>query len=136
MHDVHSKEKLLSKGKDLRCCFRPYFFPIKVRLKINEIIPYERVTWSATKKGLSAKHEFIFQDNEAGVIVTSKETFTGILTSASGLLFPRRRLKNLTRTFLIDLKKAAEGSKSDVGQPVLPQGSSLRCFYEKDKDNN
>jgi hypothetical protein len=42
------------------------------------------------------------------VTVTSKETFSGLLAGASGVLLPVRRMKALTRTFLKELRKASE----------------------------
>ena len=108
MRNVSSDERSLINGKDLKCCFQPFLFTIKVRIKIDEIIPYERIVWSAKKKGLSAKHEFFFQEHEKGVMVTSIETFTGLLAKASGFILPIKRMRTLTKTFLNDLKRASE----------------------------
>jgi hypothetical protein len=106
--DVRSEETCLVHGKAIKCCFRPFFFPIKVQIKIEEMVPNERIVWSARKKGLFAFHEFIFQRKEKGLQVTSKETFSGLLASASGFLLPEKRMRSLTKTFLKDLKKASE----------------------------
>jgi hypothetical protein len=108
MSDVVSDDSCLLNGKDIRCYFRPFLFPVKVKIKIHEIVPFNRVVWSAQKKGLFAFHEFFFQDAEKGVIVTSKETFSGLLSSAGGILLPEKRMRDLTKTFLKDLKKASE----------------------------
>jgi hypothetical protein len=108
IRDVNSDEKHLTRGKDIQCCFRPFLFPIKVRIRIEEIRPYDRIVWSARKKGLFALHEFFFEGSEKGVLVTSKETFTGLLVSTAGFLLPLQRMKSLTKTFLKDLKKASE----------------------------
>jgi len=108
MSDIKSEDQCLLNGKDIKCCFRPFLFPIDVKIKIQEIIPFNRIAWSAQKKGLFAFHEFFFQEGEKGVLVTSKETFSGILTSAGGFLLPEKRMRSLTKTFLKDLKKASE----------------------------
>jgi len=108
MKDVSSDEKCLTNGKDLKCSFRPFLFPIEVRIKVEEVIPYDRVVWSARKKGLFAFHEFFFRKHEKGILVTSKETFTGLLAKASGSLLPVKTMHALTKTFLKDLKKASE----------------------------
>jgi len=79
-----------------------------MRIKVEEIVPYERIVWSARKKGLFALHEFFFQKNERGIQVTSKETFSGLLAGASGFLLPEKSMRSLTKTFLKDLKNAAE----------------------------
>jgi len=109
MSDVNYEASCLADGKNIKCCFRPFLFPIKVEIKIEEIKPFDRIVWSARKKGLFALHEFFFQKQEKGVLVTSKETFTGLLASASGFMLPMGRMQALTKTFLKDLKKASEG---------------------------
>ena len=108
MQDVKSDEHCLTKSKYLKCCFRPFVFPIKVKIEIREIVPYQRVVWSAKKKGLSAYHEFIFEKNEKGTSVTSSETFDGFLPKTYAFLLPKGKMRNLTKVFLKDLKKAAE----------------------------
>jgi hypothetical protein len=109
MSDVVCDDKCLVNGKDIRCCFRPFLFPVKVNIRIHEVVPFNRVVWSAQKKGLFAFHEFFFGEVENGVIVTSKETFSGVLSSAGGFLLPEKRMRALTKTFLKDLKKASQG---------------------------
>jgi hypothetical protein len=108
IQDVSYEERCLTNGKALKCCFRPFLFPIRVKIKIEEIRPYDRIIWSARKKGLYAFHEFFFEEVEKGILVTSKESFSGLLAAASGFLLPLGRMRSLTRTFLKDLKKAAE----------------------------
>ena len=108
MKDVSFEEECLTNGTDLKCEFRPFTFPIKINIEIEDIIPYERIVWSTRKKGLFVFHEFFFQQKEKGVLVTSKETFSGLYAAASGLLLPVKRMRLLTKTFLKDLKKASE----------------------------
>ena len=108
MSDVVCDDTCLVNGKNIACCFRPFLFPINVKIKIQEIIPFNRIVWSAQKKGLFAFHEFFFQEGEKGVLVTSKETLSGLLTSAGGFLLPEKRMRSLTKTFPKDLKKASE----------------------------
>ena len=107
--DVKSKERLLINGRSLKCTFRPFLFPIRVKIRIEEIIPYEHIIWVARKKGLVARHEFLFRNSEQGIQVISRETFTGLFVAGEGLLLPVRRMRSLTKVFLKDLKKAAEG---------------------------
>ena len=108
IRNVRSEERCLSSGKEVKCCLRPYVFPIKVRLRVEELIPFELITWSAKKKGLHARHEFIFEKKDNSVLVTSRETFAGLLSSASGAFLPKRKMQALTIRFLKDLKKASE----------------------------
>ncbi len=108
IRDIRSEKNTLYNNSVLKCSFRPFRFPINVNIKIQEIFPYERIVWLASKTGLTAYHEFLFRKHDKGVIVTSKETFTGFLTKASGLLLPKKRMLDLAETFLRDLKKASE----------------------------
>jgi hypothetical protein len=108
IRNVRSEERCLSNGKEVKCCLRPYVFPIKVRLRVEEFIPFELITWSAKKKGLYARHEFIFEKKDNSVLVTSRETFAGLLSKASGAFLPKRKMQALTIRFLKDLKKASE----------------------------
>jgi hypothetical protein len=108
MQNIRTNEQQLTSGKKLFCSFRPFFFPIKVKISVDEVIPYKRVVWSARKKGLTAFHEFVFHGNNESVIVTSSETLTGVLAGGDGILLPKKRLVSLTRAFLHDLKRVAE----------------------------
>lgn len=106
--NVCSNEKCFTCGGEILCCFRPFLFPVKTKIKVEEVIPYERIVWSAQKRGSSARNEFSFQSNERGVLVTSRETFTGFLVRAFGFFLPKRRMHTLIHAFLKDLKTASE----------------------------
>jgi hypothetical protein len=108
IRNVRSEERCLSNGKEVKCCLRPYLFPIKVNLRVEEVIPFERITWSARKKGLYARHEFIFGKKDNSVLVTSREAFTGLLSKVSGAFLPKKKMQALTLRFLKDLKQASE----------------------------
>ena len=108
IRNVRSDERSLSNGKEVKCSLYPFLFPITVNLRIKELIPHELIVWSARKKGLYARHEFIFGKKDNSVLVTSRETFTGLLSKASGALLPKRKMQALTTRFLKDLKKASE----------------------------
>lgn len=108
MRNVCTSEKCLSYGARISCCFRPFLFPVKVTIRVEEVIPYEHIVWSAKKKGFSARNEFSFQSNERGVVVTSRETFNGFLIRHLGFLLPKRKMRTLIKTFLKDLKTASE----------------------------
>ena len=49
-----------------------------------------------------------FEKKDNSVFVTSRETFTGLLSKASGAFLPKRKMQALTIRFLKDLKKASE----------------------------
>jgi len=101
-------DQCLAHGTVITCCFRPFSFPINAQIKVNKVVPNECVTWSVRKKGFFANHEFLFQRKEQGIMVTSRETFTGLLVRLFGFLFPKKRMRALTTAFLNDLKMASE----------------------------
>lgn len=108
MEDVCTKEKCLSCGSEISCCFRPLVFLVKATIRIEEVKPYEHIVWSARKKGFSARNIFTFQNNKKGIIVTSRETFSGFIVMFFSFLLPKKRMRTLIQTFLKDLKTASE----------------------------
>jgi hypothetical protein len=108
MRNVSSDEKCIATGSELRCNFRPFFFPVKAEIKVEEVIPYERIIWSARKKGFSARNRFSFQKHEKGVLVTSRENFTGFIVRVFGFFLPVKRMSSMIAAFLKDLKRASE----------------------------
>ena len=108
MRDVCSKEKCLSCGSEISCSFRPFLFPVIASIRVEELVPYKRIVWSAKKKGFFARNEFSFQNHDTGVTVTSREAFYGTLVSFFGFLLPKKRMKTLISTFLRDPKTASE----------------------------
>ena len=108
MKDVCTKEKCLSCGSEISCCFRPLVFLVKATIRIEEVKPYKHIVWSARKKGFSARNIFTFQNNKKGIIVTSRETFSGFIVMFFSFLLPKKRMRTLIQTFLKDLKTASE----------------------------
>ncbi len=96
-------------GSEVRCCFRHLFFPVKAEIKVEEVIPYESIVWSARKKGFLARNRFSFQRQDRGVLVTSRESFTGFFVKAFGFFLPVKRMRSMIAAFLKDLKTASEG---------------------------
>lgn len=108
IRDACCNDQCLDNGTVITCCFRPFSFTIKARIDVETVIKHECVTWSVRKKGFLAYHEFLFQRHEKGVLVISKETFTGLLVRLFCFLFPKKRIRALSATFLKDLKMASE----------------------------
>ena len=108
MRNVSSVEKYLSHGGKISCSFRPFLLPIKATIRVEDVIPLKHIVWCANKKGLSARNKFTFQSNERGVVVTSKETFSGTLVRFLVFLLSKRKMRTLIKTFLRDLKNASE----------------------------
>ncbi len=107
--NIKCKEKCLLQSQNIKCTFRPFYFPINVDIFLNEVSDKEKIVWTANKKGLKAYHEFIFKQDEFGVKVISREKFSGVLSVGAGFLLPVKKMRELTRIFLSDLKKAVEG---------------------------
>ena len=117
MRDVDAKEKAITHGSSIQCSFRPFFFPVRVKIKIAKVVPHEAIVWYAKKKGLKARHELLFQPDHDAVTVVSREIFSGVLTKAYGLFFPKRKMKHLKKVFLTELKQASEaGNDVSIGK--------------------
>jgi hypothetical protein len=108
MRNVCSDGKSLSHGCDISCSFRPFLLPVKAIIRVEELKPYERIVWSAKKKGFTARNKFSFQSNEKGVLVTSREAYSGPLVKSLSFLLPKKKMRTLIKTFLRDLKTASE----------------------------
>ncbi len=108
LEDVRPSTGKIAEGRHLRCCMRPFAFPLHFDPVVSEVVRPERVVWSGRKYGIRARHEFIFKENNGDTTVTSRETFQGLPVIFSGLFFPAGRIRELTVLMLRDLKKAAE----------------------------
>jgi hypothetical protein len=99
---------------DARCtwCIRPFVFSVYFTPVIEELVPHERIVWRARKFGIAARHEFFFTQEGGSVRVESKEAFAKSAPLYFIAILFRFKLKALTRTFLSDVKKAAEASAS------------------------
>jgi hypothetical protein len=100
--------EIMTEGGKVRFCISPFYFPVYLEPVIKNIVPQKQVVWTSTKYGITALHAFTFEQVEGGILATSKETFSGIPVKALGFLFPEWRLRELTVSFLKDLKAAAE----------------------------
>lgn len=98
----------ISEGGSFSCSIKPFVIPVFFEPKIEEVIPYKKVVWTANKMGVYARHEFLFESVNDSVIVRSKETFTGLPLSVASVLFPRSTIEQLTVHLLTDLKTASE----------------------------
>lgn len=108
LRDVKPSKGKMAEGKHLRCWMRPFVFSLHFDPVISEVVRGRRVVWSGRRYGISARHEFIFEKNNGGTKVTSKETLLGLPMIFPGLFFPAERIRELTALMLADLKKAAE----------------------------
>jgi hypothetical protein len=108
MEDLSSDVPQMKQGTAFRCSLRPFIFPISIEPFVEELVPLKKIVLTGSKFGITARHEFIFDESEEGVSVTSREFFGGITFFAFGFVFPAWRIRELTRALLQDLKRAAE----------------------------
>ena len=113
LENVSSDSPGIAEGSRLRFCIRPFVIPVSFEPVIEEVIPGKKITWRGEKFGITAVHEYIFQETGQGVSVISRETFSGNPVALSGILFSMGRLKELTLRHLKDLKEAAESIKEN-----------------------
>jgi hypothetical protein len=108
MEDLTSDVPQMKQGITFRCSLRPFLFPVSIEPFIKELIPFKKIVLTGSKFSITARHEFIFDESEKGVSVTSRECFGGVTFFALGFAFPAWRIRELTRTLLRDLKEEAE----------------------------
>lgn len=108
--DVACDSTRLAEGTAFRFCLRPFVFPVRVEPVIEEMVPNVRVVWTGRAFGVFARHEWLFGEDGAGTVLTSRETFRGPAVLLGPLLFPLWRLRALTKRMLEDLRKAAESA--------------------------
>ena len=108
LRNVSSDDASLGKGEAFKFCIRPFMFPIYLEPHVEEVLPNERVVWSGSKFGIFSRHEFFFEKSAGEVLVKSRESFKGITIDNVSFIFPEWRIREMTKSLLIDLKKAAE----------------------------
>jgi hypothetical protein len=81
---------------------------VNVEPFVEEVIPNKLLVWIGSKFGIFARHDFSFEEAGSGAIVRSRESFGGMTVDSMPLVFPEKLIREMTRTLLIDLKKAAE----------------------------
>lgn len=106
--NISYESDLLTAGKRFRFCIRPFDIPVNLEPVVEEIIPGQRIVWSGRKHGITARHEFTFHTEGDKVLLTSRETFSGIVIKPIKLFFPKRKIKELSIRMLMEIKQAAE----------------------------
>ena len=111
LRDVPDGHDRLREGESFRCSLSPFAFSIEIRPLIVEVLKHRKIVWKSRRFGISARHEFLFRKIGGGVKVISREELKGIPLAVSGMLFPKWKIQELTRTFLEDLRNASEVSR-------------------------
>ena len=108
LRDASARKSYLEKGETFQCCLRPYYFPVHVEPKVIEMVPMEKIVWIVDKYGFFSHHEYLFSKDPGGVKVVSIEKFSGPMMMLGGIFFPEKKVRELNRLFLKDLKEHAE----------------------------
>jgi hypothetical protein len=107
--DAVSGSGRLEEGGTFTFCLRPFFVPIMIEPKIEEVVLREKVVWSGGRFGITSRHEFLFQQAQNGVLVTSREHFSGVPLLLGGKPLTEKVSRDLVVLMLQQLKKACEG---------------------------
>jgi len=106
--DVRAQNACLTDGKGFSCCIRPYLFPVYFTPRITSVEPNRKIEWTASRFGISSMHEFVFDETPEGVLLASREVFSGLPVLFGAGFFIRDKIRQLTISFLDDLRAAAE----------------------------
>lgn len=108
--DAASGSGRLEEGDTFTFCLRPFSVPITIEPKIEKVVPREKVVWSGGRFGIISRHEFLFQQAGSGVLVTSREHFSGFPLLLGGKPITEKISRDLVVLMLQQLKKACEGA--------------------------
>lgn len=114
MENVSSTHGDLREGKNFKFCIRPFVFPINITPVVEELVLHKRIVWAGKKHSISARHEFIFEENGESVRLLSREIFTVGLIKRLFFHIPKKKLHKLSIKMLNDLKYAAENPTEEV----------------------
>ena len=104
----------LTEGEEMAegACFsfvvRPFTLPIKVKPRITECQPGQKVVWEGERLGVHAVHAWTFRETNGRVTLISHEEFSGPLILLARLMLLPQRLHSLTRELLACIKQEAE----------------------------
>ncbi|MBI5055030.1 MAG: SRPBCC domain-containing protein [Nitrospirae bacterium] len=110
LSNVSFENERLTEGKSFKFCIRPFSFPMNIEPVVEELVTGQRLVWSGTKHGITARHEFIFEEKNGKTLLTSREIFK--LNWLKRIFFhvPKKRLHKLSVIMLRDLKHACENN--------------------------
>lgn len=108
-HDVMSNSGRLAERDRFTFCSRPFSVPITLKPRIETVLSSQRVVWTGSKFGIFSRDEFLFQQLNNGVPVTSREVLRGLRLLFSGHAFTIGLVRKLNIAMLNDLKNACEG---------------------------
>ena len=108
--NISSESARLTEGTSFKFCIRPFSFPIHIEPVVVELEAERKIVWRGTNYGITARHEFLFEEKNGKTLLTSREVFK--LNRLKRLFFriPGKRLHSLSLLMLQDLKYSAENS--------------------------
>ena len=106
--DAASPAGRIREGDRISFCLRPYALPVTIEVTVDEVVKHEHVVWSGSRFGVRSRHEFFFQQAANGVLVTSRETFTGLPLLLGGAQMTGKVGRELVAKMLRELKAACE----------------------------
>ena len=105
-HLVEGEE--MAAGACFAFVVRPFTLPIKVKPRITECEPGQKVVWEGERLGIHAVHTWTFREINGRVTLISHEEFSGPLIWLARLILVPQRLPSLTRQLLASVKQEAE----------------------------
>jgi len=106
--DIRSQSASLTDGQGFSCSIGPYLFPISISPVVTSVEPRRKIVWTASMYGISSVHEFFFDETSEGVVIVSRERFTGIPLLFGFGRFMSDKIRQMTVSFLDGLRMAAE----------------------------
>jgi len=108
--DISFESARLTEGTSFKFCIRPFSFPIHIEPIVEELVAEQKIVWRGTIHGITARHEFLFEEINGKTLLTSSEVFKLSWIKRIFFRVPAKRLHNLSLLMLQDLKFAAENS--------------------------
>ena len=108
--NVSSETERLTEGKSFKFCIRPFTFPLNIEPVVEEMVPGQRIVWSGSRHGITARHEFLFEEKNGKTLITSHEIFRINWFKRLFFNIPKKRLHKLSVLMLQDLKFACENN--------------------------
>jgi hypothetical protein len=108
--NVSSETERLTEGTNFKFCIRPLIFPVNITPVVEEIVPRQRIVWSGSRHGITARHEFHFEEKNGKTLLTSREIFKINWFKRPFFYIPKKRLHKLSVLMMQDLKNACENN--------------------------
>lgn len=105
-HPIEGEE--MAAGACFSFVVRPFTLPIKVKPRITECEPGQKVVWEGERLWIHAVHTWTFREINGRVTLISHEEFGGPLIWLARLILVPQRLHSLTRQLLASVKQEAE----------------------------